>query len=194
MSSLYLRLSRHSASTLAILIALLWGLAEATLFFIVPDVYLGFVALFDWRNSVRATAVTVGGALLGGAVMYMLAAAFGRAATDLVAHVPLVHPGLVQAVDDQMRAQGLWAFVIGPAQGIPYKIYALQAGLQGQPFVGFLLMTIPARLERILPVALACAAAGAIFRKRVQYHTLLIVVAYALMWAAIYGLYYLRFR
>jgi membrane protein YqaA with SNARE-associated domain len=73
-SALYVRIRRHCASSAAPLIAFIWGLAEATLFFIVPDVYLGFVALFDWRRALRALAAPIAGAVLGGALMYALAA------------------------------------------------------------------------------------------------------------------------
>ena len=47
-----------------------WGLAEATLFFVVPDVWIGLLALFGWRAGLRAVALAVAGALLGGALMY----------------------------------------------------------------------------------------------------------------------------
>src|SRR6478672_2734595 len=38
----------------AALIALAWGFAEASLFFIVPDVWIGLLALFHWRAGLRA--------------------------------------------------------------------------------------------------------------------------------------------
>ena len=193
-SPLYACLTAHSASRGALVIAFLWGLAEATVFFLVPDIYLGLVALFNWRQGLRATLVTVAGALIGGAIMYALAASNGAVMNQFLSHVPLINADTVNSVAEQMRADGLSALVTGPLQGIPYKVYAAQAGRQGLPLLPFLLITIPARLERILPVALAGAVAGVLFKRFVQKYTRLIVGAYALMWAGIYILYYLRFR
>ena len=55
-------------------IAAAWGLAEATLFFIVPDVLLTWLAGFRPRLVWRAVAACLGGALLGGLLMYLAAA------------------------------------------------------------------------------------------------------------------------
>lgn len=191
-SPLYSRLKRHSASNISLTIAFLWGLAEGTLFFIIPDVYLGLVALFHWRKAFLAAVAAVAGALIGGAIMYALALNNGAPMTQLLLLVPLISPEMVRTVAAQMQARGLRAMVSGPLQGIPYKIYAVQAGRHHLPFLPFLLMTIAARLERFLPVALAAAAWGAAFKRFVQRHAALVVGAYALMWLAVYVLYYLR--
>ncbi|MBI3243963.1 MAG: hypothetical protein HYZ49_16900 [Chloroflexi bacterium] len=193
-SSLYTRLERHSASTLSIVIAFLWGLAEATLFFLVPDIYLGLVALFNWRRGLWGTAATVAGAIVGGGVMYALAASNGPAMLQLLDRVPLINAGMISNVGEQMRSNGLLAMISGPLQGIPYKVYAVQAGAGRLPLISFLLLTIPARLERILPVAVAGAVVGVVFKKFVRRYTALVVGAYGLMWLGVYVLYYFRFR
>ena len=193
-SLLYSRLERHTTSNISLVIALLWGLAEGTLFFIVPDVYLGLVALLHWRKGLLATLAAVAGAMIGGAIMYALAVNNGTAMTQLLVLVPLISPEMVRTAAAQMQVGGLGAMLRGPLHGIPYKIYAVQAGRQHLPFLPLLLMTIPARLERFLPVALANAALGTAFKKFIQRHTALVVGAYALMWVGVYVLYYLRVR
>jgi membrane protein DedA with SNARE-associated domain len=193
-STLYNRVELHTASLVSPLIAFLWGVAEAMLFFIVPDVYLGVVALINWRRGLLATAAAVAGAILGGAIMYALAAAHGTAIDQLLDRVPLISPQIVNSVSEQMQSTGLRAMVGGPQRGIPYKIYAAQAGQQHLPFMLFLLVTIPARLARILPFALPCAAFGVLFKSLVQRRTRLVLFAYALFWVGIYVSYYLRFR
>src|SRR5437868_1692315 len=55
--------------------ALAWGYAEATLFFLVPDVLLSWVALRDPRAAGVACFWALAGALLGGATMYAWGAA-----------------------------------------------------------------------------------------------------------------------
>jgi membrane protein YqaA with SNARE-associated domain len=178
----------------SIVIAFLWGLAEATLFFIVPDVYLGLVALFNWRRGAWATAAAVAGAMVGGAVMYALAANNSDALAQLLTRVPLVSSNMVSGIGDQMRREGLLAMVTGPLRGIPYKVYAVQAGAQQLPFWLFLLFTISARLERLLPVTCAFSVIGVVFKKIISRRVALVLCAYGLMWLVIYVLYYLRFR
>jgi membrane protein YqaA with SNARE-associated domain len=193
-SLLYVRVVQHTASRASPITAFVWGLAEATLFFIIPDVYLGFVALFNWRRSLLGTAAAVVGAVLGGAIMYILAASQGSAIDQLIDHVPLINPQLIHTVSENMQESGLSVMINGPKQGIPYKVYAVQAGLQGHPFVSFLFFTIVARLTRILPLTLFFAAVGIVLKKFIQRRTMLVIGAYALVWISIYISYYLRFR
>jgi membrane protein YqaA with SNARE-associated domain len=193
-SPLYVRIIRHTASAASPIIAFAWGLAEATLFFVIPDVYLCFVALFDWRRSILATAATVAGALLGGTIMFTLAMSHGPDMDQLIDRVPLISPKLIQTVSEEMHDKGLSAMVNGPKQGIPYKVYAVQAGQRMYPIVSFLFYTVLARLTRILPLTLFYAAIGIVLKRVIQRRTRLAIGAYALVWISIYISYYLRFR
>jgi membrane protein DedA with SNARE-associated domain len=190
-SVLYPRLKHHSSSNISLVVALLWGLAEGTLFFIVPDVHLALVALVHWRKGLLATLAAVAGAMIGGAIMYALAANNGAAMTQLLVLVPLISPRIVNSVAAQVQASGLGAMVSFPLLA-PYKVYAVQAGRQHLPFLRFLLITIPSRLGRILPVTLAGAVLGTAFKKFIQRHTALVVGAYALVWVGVYVSYYLH--
>ena len=55
------------------LLALLWGLAEATFFFIVPDVFLSLVAILGGWRTWRHIVAAIFGALLGGALLFQWA-------------------------------------------------------------------------------------------------------------------------
>ncbi len=189
-SRLYTKHRKYTESWIAPSIGLLWGFAEATLFFIVPDIYLGFVALFNWRRGLLSLMWSIVGALLGGAVMYTLASENSHAATQLVLRVPLIGPDMLQTVSDQLSSQGLFSLVSGLFAGIPYKIYAVQAGSQNLPILGFLLMTIPARLARILPVTGMASIAGVVLRKNVKRQTIVILSLYILLWVGIYIIYF----
>lgn len=192
-SRLFTRLRDHSGSDTSLVIAFLWGLAEAAVFFIVPDVYLGCVALFRWRRGLLAALTAVAGAVLGGAVMYALATIDPVTATELLLSIPLIDAEMVNIVGMRMQATGLIALVGGPLETVPYKIYAVQAGKQQFPLWEFLLITVPARLERILPVTLAAAGVGVLFRGFIQRRTSFIIGLYVLLWLGVYVAYYLQF-
>jgi membrane protein YqaA with SNARE-associated domain len=193
MISLYERLSTHAKSRWSILISFLWGFAEATAFFIVPDVYMGFVALFNWRKGLSAASFALLGAMLGGSLMYFLAMNNPTGINAFLTHIPLIDADLVNNVANPTRTSGLIAVLTGPFRGTPYKIYAAQAGEQSLPFLGFVLMTIPARLQRFFPLVLILGGTGKWFESFCKRNTVLVISGYALMWVLIYSFFIYRF-
>jgi membrane protein YqaA with SNARE-associated domain len=186
MNPSYARFSNHAKSIWSIIIGFVWGFAEATAFFIVPDVYLGFVALFNLRRGLQVTIAALIGAMVGGSVIYILATNNPSGVNLFLTRVPLIDSALVNDVANQTHSQGLVAVLTGPVKGTPYKIYAAQAGEQSLPLLYFLLMTIPARLERFLPVVLVFGGIGRWFRAFCENHIKLVVGGYALLWGLIY--------
>jgi membrane protein YqaA with SNARE-associated domain len=140
------------------IIGALWGFAEATLFFIVPDVWLTFVVLLDGAQAVSVCGATLLGALAGGAVMRRWGRLNPRTARGAILAVPGVGPRMVECVDDEVRRRGLRAMISGPLRGVPYKIYAVVSGERRHALVPFLLVSVPARAPRL--ILLAAAAYG----------------------------------
>jgi membrane protein YqaA with SNARE-associated domain len=136
-----------------VLAALVWGLAEATLFFVVPDVLLTFMALEDRRAAVLASGAAVVGALAGGLVMYAMGAADPEAAVALLDAVPAISPDMIERVRSSLSASGLMALFLGPLTGTPYKIYAAISGSLGVGLWPFLLVSVPARGVRFVALA-----------------------------------------
>lgn len=66
-----------------LLMAGIWGFAEATFFFIIPDVILTLIAMHGLRRGMTACLIALFGAMLGGIVIYFAAtydfAEIGRA-------------------------------------------------------------------------------------------------------------------
>jgi membrane protein YqaA with SNARE-associated domain len=127
-----------------------WGFAEATFFFIVPDVLLTWFALSCTRKASWACLWTVIGALLGGTLMYSWAAHNATSAEDFLVRIPAINAEMVEKVGDQVEQGGTKSLFLGPFSGRPYKIYAVAAGDQDQGWISFLLISIPARLIRFL--------------------------------------------
>lgn len=142
-------------------LAFTWGLAEATVFFIVPDVLLTRLALKDFRSAWIASLWALGGALLGGTALY-LAARNGVAAflPDAFDWIPGISPGLIERTGSALQSQGLPALASGALSGQPYKLYAVHAGLQKIPFLPFIAASAVARLARFLLTAALVWAIG----------------------------------
>jgi membrane protein YqaA with SNARE-associated domain len=172
------------------LIALTWGFAEATLFFIVPDVWLTWTALRNARAAGVACLWALTGTLIGGAAMYAWAALDAAAARAAVARVPGVGQVMVERVGEQVRSDGAAAVLAGPLTGTPYKLYAVQAGAGGLPPGRFLLASVPARLGRF-----AAVTAGAVLLNRLLRRWPLAVrrALHLALWGTFYGWYFWHF-
>ncbi len=139
-------------------VAFVWGFAEATAFFIVPDVWTTRVALRHPRRGLATTLSAVAGAMVGGAVVHRWARRTPAAdSARLMTRIPAIDASMVAQVDDEVARDGYRAMLVGPARGVPYKLYARAAGIQGLPLGGLLAWTPPARIIRFL---LVTGAAG----------------------------------
>jgi membrane protein YqaA with SNARE-associated domain len=144
-------------------LAFLWGFAEGTLFFILPDVMLSFVALYRPRRALWHMLAMLTGAVLGGSVMYVWAT-HGQEARHAVAGVPAVSPEMFERAERDWERYGLSGMSLGPVRGIPYKVYAVEAPAKST-LLDFALLSIPARLWRFVVVWLGFAGAGLLLRK-----------------------------
>ncbi|MBW3634585.1 MAG: hypothetical protein KY456_16320 [Chloroflexi bacterium] len=177
-------------SRVAAVIALGWGFAEATFFFVVPDVWIGLLALFSWRAGLRAVAWAVIGALVGGALMYGVGARLDRDhSARLLDAVPAISPWMVERVEEEMRERGPASMVLGPLGGVPYKIYARTAGVQEQSLGAVLLWTIPARGARFVLVAAVAALYGWLVRRMTRRMGWLLG-PYLFAWGVFYASYF----
>lgn len=131
--------------------AFFWGFAEATLFFIVPDVLLTAIALRTPRRALVASLIVLTGAVAGGLGMFWWAQADPAAARAAVLAVPAISEPLMARAEGLLAGQGLLAGMIaGSVSGIPYKIFAVEAAAGGVGALGFALASLPARLLRFL--------------------------------------------
>lgn len=185
-------LDRFVLSRSAQAIALLWGFAEATLFFLVPDVWLTLLACRSLRAALRGTFVALAGALSGGALMYALERIAPTAGRSALEWVPAIRPALIAKVHAQIDQWGLLALMLGPMKGIPYKIYAVDWAARGGSLFGFLLISVPARYIRFLLTALAARAMARILDPLTGHRVAIELTLYILFWVAFYIFYFLR--
>lgn len=169
-------------------LAALWGVAEATVFFIVPDVLLSRVALRDRRSALVACLWASVGAVSGGILIWFLGNQNPDAVRSLFVALPAIDSAMVANVRAQMTNLGAAAVFIGPATGTPYKIYALEAAGAGLGILPFVLISIPARLARFVLVSLLAAAASRVLLKRLSLNT--VYALHAATWIGFYAAYF----
>ena len=135
-------------------IAFVWGLFEATFFFIVPDVWLSLVAKNDMRLAFKAAIFSLIGALIGGCIMYYLGLNHLDAALSFLKSIPAIHQPLISQAQASLESQGAIAVITGGFQGVPYKIFATISAHSGIGFFVLSIATILARLLRFFVVIL----------------------------------------
>ncbi len=129
-------------------VAALWGFLEATVFFIVPDVWLSRLALKKNQALTLATACTIGGALLGGLLMYLNGIYRYSESVQLLTQIPAIDQSMITTVKNLISEWEISALFIGPFLGIPYKIFAVEAAHMKIDAALFLAVSLPARAIR----------------------------------------------
>src|SRR5262249_53228345 len=110
------------------IVAFVWGFAEGTLFFIVPDVILTFIGLTRGaRDAVIGSCFSALGASCGGALMYLWSAADPAAARATVVAVPAITGAMVNRAEYAMGENWFYATLLGPLTSTPFKVYAILA-------------------------------------------------------------------
>jgi hypothetical protein len=136
---------------------ILWALAEASFFFIVPDVLLTAAALhLGVRRGLVFSILAAASAVAMGAAMWYWAARNPDTARAAMLLVPAVGKDLLERAHHAF--DGIWPLrmLLGALSGVPYKLYAVEAGARHIPLPWFLAASFFARLSRFwLTVALA---------------------------------------
>ena len=156
-----------------------WGFAEATLFFVVPDVLLTWIAAFRPRRAAAAVGACLAGALLGGALM------FGAAARD-----PVGTRALVERTEAGMSADYRRQMLLGGLSGVPYKVMAIAAAARDGSPSRFLAWSVPARLPRWIALALLARGVAAWARRRSPRAERWLPATWASLWGLVYLVYF----
>lgn len=177
----------------ALALAFAWGVAEATFFFIVPDVLLTLIACRALKPALKATTAALVGAILGGTLMYAIGRLDPVTARAFLDHIPAISPALIARVASQISENGLWAVLLGPMKGIPYKIYAVEWGARAGSPVEFLLISIPARYIRFFLAAVLARGIARLIEPLTHHRAPTEMLILACLWIGFYVFYFTRF-
>ena len=137
----------------------LWAAAEATVFFIVPDVVLTAAAIkLGFRRALMLSLLAAGVASVAGLAMWSWGGQDAQSARRAMLMVPAIGPDLLTRAHADVAHSWFFHLVIGAMTGVPYKLYAVEAGAGGiNPWL-FLPASFAARFARFFLTVLATAA------------------------------------
>ena len=177
---------------LALIAGFWWGLAEGLAFFIVPDVYISFAALFSLRAGAVAWVASIAGSLVAICAIRLLIAVPGLDYLAFLESLPGISGALIERVAAGLEAAGLPYSPLLVLGGVPLKVYGAVAFSQGLSLGAVLLWTVFARTVRIAPTFLLVAAVRLLFRREIDARAGVWCAALVLFWIAFYVVYFER--
>lgn len=105
---------------------------------------LSLAAMYRPKRALLHWVALLAGATLAGALMFQWASQTD-AARARVEQVPRVKAWMFDQAQKDLDENGVWGVIEGPAQGIPYKVYAVLSPGTEVPVSSFLVASIPAR-------------------------------------------------
>jgi hypothetical protein len=178
------RLARHAGFW--------WGLAEGLFFFIVPDVYISFAALFALRAGAVAWLFSIAGSLAAIAIIYLLTALPGVNYLAFLRTIPGISGSLISQVGERLAADGLPYTPFLAFSGVPLKLYAASAFSLGLSLGGVLVWTGFARVVRIAPTFVVVAAIRLLFGRQIDRRPGIWFAGLGLFWLVFYVFYFAR--
>lgn len=171
-------------------IALAWGFAEATLFFVVADMLISYVTVyFGLRRGLAAVVFATLGAVLGGAAMYRWGVNDPAGVAAALDGVPAISDAMSAEVRQALRGDWQSALFGAAFTGVPYKIFAGLAPAAGIAMPIFLAVSVPARLVRFLALWLVIGVLSRALSPKLGKRQQLIVLT--IIWIVFYALYWL---
>lgn len=178
--------SRKSLATTAA-----WGAAEGSFFFLVPDMLLTFVAMFLPKRSLLHVGCVVLGSLGAGLLVFQAARLWPAESKRFIDSVPFVTDAMFARVERDYASHGPAGLLLGPTSGTPYKVYAVLAP-QHISLSEFLLVSVPARLERLLITWAQFTVLGIALRRWAKNPQKWMLFFFVVYWAGVYAVYWGR--
>ncbi len=169
-------------------IAALWGFAEATLFFLVADIWLTRLVITEgWRQALKAAVVAAFGALLGGVCLVYWSMLDAQGVVQWVEAVPAISQAMMRDAAVALDRDGSISLIPAAFTGVPYKIFAAQVYHSEASLVVFMLATVPARLLRFV---LAIAVVQAVLRLLgARFPCPVLLRVWGIFWVVFYALF-----
>lgn len=173
-------------------IAFIWGFAEATFFFFIPDIYLTRIAITDGKRAYIACLIAAFAAVLGGLLMYGLATEYYASVKVFLSYIPAISMAFVDSVSRHVQQQPYLTLLLAPTKGIPYKIVASIFGGLKLNILAFIVVSYIARLLRFVITTTITIFARHGLAKIITTKSLYLV--HAIAWCLIYISYFYLMR
>lgn len=147
---------------------------ESSFFPVPPDVLLIAITAKEPMAALVASFVCTVGSVLGALFGYAIGMVGGRPLL-----LKLFNRGKVEAAEKLYNDYGAWAVLIAAFTPIPYKLFTIASGVFKLSVLALIIMSLIGRGARFFLVAYSVRFLGQAFIKRLDFASLLIVIALA---------------
>lgn len=102
--------------------------------------------------------------------------------------IPAISPGMIWTTGYKLKDPGLVSMILGAFTGVPFKVYAVEAGAVGTGMMAFIGIAGIARIMRFVLAALIAAVAANFLRLFFSERTMLSLLAG--FWILFYAWYF----
>jgi len=173
-------------------IAFAWGFAEATLFFVVVDVFLSLLIVWrGWRVALMAGLAAALGAVPGAVLLLAWSAHEPASLLHFLERLPSIDAAMIETAARALAGDWFSAILAGAFSGVPYKVFAAQVWPAGIGTLDFLLATIPLRLARYVSLVALAGGIDFVLRRWLGGTARITILCGA--WAIFYAIYWSTF-
>jgi len=120
-----------------------WALAEALIWFVVPEFLLFLVVFMKIRHRANLLIYDILGTIAGTIIGLAL-----HMSRDSMLQIPYVYEGMFTKVHDWFSNMGVWGLIYQPFSGVPYKVFLSEAPDFGFNILLFILLALALRIGR----------------------------------------------
>lgn len=169
-SALRRRVAAFADSRHALVLALLWGVAEAVAWPLLPELLLAILIKASPRSAGRLAAAAIAGSVVGVGLTWLLCR------HGIVPLQPLTTPRMHAFAEQALVEDGPSGIWTQPFSGVPIKVYAASAGSLGLPLPAVLFVTACARGLRIALGAVVMSLLSRVMRRTAFLYPLYLAV------------------
>ncbi|MCM3805589.1 1-acyl-sn-glycerol-3-phosphate acyltransferase [Streptomyces sp. DR7-3] len=179
------RIARLAMSWTGLGLVAAWSFTEALSWPLLPELALAVLCVAAPRAGLRLTVSAAVASVAGGLVALAL-----YSGTSVELPQPLTTTRMHTTAQNEIRSEGARAVRHQPASGIPYKVYAAEAGRAGVPAGEWVLRSTAARGERIVGVGLVLTLIGVLtqrWRRFFPQYLIFVGVAFVALFTLVIG-------
>lgn len=173
-------------------VSFFWGFLEATIFFIIPDVFISRLGLVDYKRALMATIYTLAGSLFGAVLLFQSAGLIDK--EPFLKAVPFVTMHQMEKAEAGLLEYGVSGVAFGPLYGIPHKIYTLHAADLKLSLNHFLLYSALTRWLRFMLIACCTIGMCIMLKKFFRFSDKRLTTTFVLVWIIFYFFYIISLK
>ncbi len=168
--------------TRARIVGFYWGVAEATVFFVLPDFFLAPAIIANPKQAWRLVLAITAGSAVGALIVSLFVAVAPATMCTFITALPFTNEAMIAKAS--LHAGESLASFWQPFSGVPMKAWIWSMITGGTAFIAFFSVMMVGRMMRFVLVALIALLVERFFGDMMRRHAAVFFVAYVIIFFA----------